>query len=68
MTSDLRDGEEGAIQIGPTDQGMVRFMIATRNGMLELDFPPEEAEEIADELRASAEIARSGKSGGRRKR
>lgn len=68
MTSELRDEEEGAIQIGPTDQGMVRFMISTKNGMLELDFPPEEAEEIADELRASAEIARSGAKGGNRRR
>ena len=49
---DLREEEAGAIRIGPTDQGMVRFIIMTRGGVFELDFPPEEAEDIADELRA----------------
>ncbi len=48
------------IQIGPTDQGMVRIYIEAEGGLeLPLDFDPEEAEEIADELRAAAEAARS---------
>ncbi|MEL6277722.1 MAG: DUF6324 family protein [Pseudomonadota bacterium] len=59
MTTELRDDEEGAIQIGPTDQGMVRLIISTKTGLMELDFPPEEAEEMADELKASAEKTRS---------
>ena len=48
------------IQIGPTDQGMVRIYIEAEGGIeLPLDFDPEEAEEIAEELRAAAEAARS---------
>ena len=46
------------LQIGPTDQGMVRLFIDTGNVEIPLDFEPEEAEEIADELRAAATRAR----------
>lgn len=47
------------IQIGPTDSGMVRIYIEAEGGIeLPLDFDPEEAEEIAEELRAAAEAAR----------
>ena len=43
------------IQIGPTDQGMVRIYIEAEGGIeLPLDFDPDEAEEIAEELRAAA--------------
>ena len=48
------------IQIGPTDQGMVRINIEAEGGIeLPLDFDPEEAEDIAEELRAAAEAARA---------
>jgi hypothetical protein len=48
------------IQIGPTDQGMVRIYIEAEGGIdLPLDFDAEEAEEIAEELRAAAEVARA---------
>jgi hypothetical protein len=48
------------IQIGPTDQGMVRIYVEAEGGVeLPLDFDPEEAEEIAEELRAAAEAARA---------
>lgn len=48
------------IQIGPTDQGMVRIYVEAEGGIeLPLDFDPEEAEDIAEELRAAAEAARS---------
>ncbi len=48
------------IQIGPTDRGMVRIYIEAEGGVeLPLDFDPDEAEEIAEELRAAAEAARS---------
>jgi hypothetical protein len=48
------------IQIGPTDQGMVRIYVEAEGGIeLPLDFDPDEAEEIAEELRAAAEAARS---------
>lgn len=47
------------IQIGPTDVGMVRIYVAAEGGIeLPLDFDPEEAEEIAEELRAAAAVAR----------
>jgi hypothetical protein len=46
------------IQIGPTSLGMVRIYIEAEGLELPLDFEPEEAEEIAEELRAAAEAAR----------
>jgi ArsR family metal-binding transcriptional regulator len=55
------------IQIGPTDTGMVRIYIEAEGGIeLPLDFDPEEAEEIAEELRAAAEAARAMGTGGAR--
>ncbi|EPX86244.1 hypothetical protein ruthe_01055 [Rubellimicrobium thermophilum DSM 16684] len=54
------------LQIGPTTLGMVRIYIEADGGIeLPLDFEPEEALEIAEELRAAAEAARAG---GRRPR
>jgi Family of unknown function (DUF6324) len=47
------------LQIGPTDQGMVRIWVAGEGIDLPLDFEPEEAEEIAEELRAAAARARA---------
>lgn len=47
------------LQIGPTDQGMVRIYVEAEGIDLPLDFDPEEAEEIAEELLAAAEAARS---------
>lgn len=56
------------IQIGPTDLGMVRIYIEADGGIeLPLDFDPEEAEEIAEELLAAAEAARAIGDGGRQK-
>jgi hypothetical protein len=48
------------IQIGPTDQGMVRIYIEAEGGIeLPLDFDADEAEDIAEELRAAADVARA---------
>ncbi len=47
------------LQIGPTSLGMVRIYIEADGVDLPLDFEPEEAEEIAEELRAAAERARA---------
>ena len=52
------------LQIGPTSLGMVRLYIKTETMDLPLDFAPEEAEEIAEELRSAAEKAR-GAGGGK---
>jgi hypothetical protein len=49
------------IQIGPTNLGMVRIYIEAEGVDLPMDFEPEEALEIAEELRAAAEAARSAK-------
>jgi hypothetical protein len=47
------------LQIGPTDLGMVRLYVQGDGIDLPFDFDPEEAEEIAEELRAAAARARS---------
>lgn len=49
------------IQIGPTSMGMVRIYIEGDGVDLPLDFEPEEAEEIAEELRTAAAAARKAK-------
>ena len=53
---------EANLQIGPTDQGMVRLYIETQNIEIPMDFSPEEAEEIASEILAAAKIAGARKS------
>jgi hypothetical protein len=47
------------LQIGPTTLGMVRIYVEGDGVDLPLDFEPEEAEEIAEELRAAAALARN---------
>lgn len=49
---------EANMQIGPTDAGMVRLFIEADGIEIPMDFHPEEAEEIADEIRAAAQAAR----------
>ncbi len=50
--------QEAGLQIGPTDRGMVRVFISTPQIDLPMDFEPDEAVEIAEELMAAAEQAR----------
>lgn len=50
---------EANLQIGPTDHGMVRLFIEANGVEIPMDFEPEEAEEIAEEIRAAAQAARS---------
>jgi hypothetical protein len=47
------------LRVGPTSLGMVRLYIETATLELPLDFEPEEAEEIAEELIRAAEQARA---------
>ncbi|MDA8747386.1 DUF6324 family protein [Litoreibacter sp.] len=47
------------LQIGPTDQGMVRLYVQGDGIDLPFDFDPEEADEIADEIKAAAASARN---------
>ncbi|ARC89503.1 DUF6324 family protein [Rhodovulum sp. MB263] len=46
------------LQIGPTSLGMVRIYIEGEGLEIPMDFDPEEAEDIAEELRAAAAQAR----------
>lgn len=46
------------LQIGPTSLGMVRIYVEAEGLELPLDFEPDEAEEIAEEIRAAAARAR----------
>jgi predicted DNA-binding transcriptional regulator YafY len=48
---------EANMQIGPTDQGMVRIFIESQGVEIPMDFTPEEAEEIAAEILAAAKSA-----------
>ena len=52
---------EANLQIGPTDQGMVRLFIHAPGVEIPMDFEPAEAEEIAEEIRAAAMAARGTK-------
>ncbi|WP_170750568.1 DUF6324 family protein [Ruegeria lacuscaerulensis] len=47
------------LQIGPTDRGMVRLFIEADGVEIPMDFEPDEAEEIAEEIRAAAQAARA---------
>lgn len=47
------------LQIGPTDKGMVRIFVEAENAEIPMDFDPEEADEIAQEIMAAAEQARA---------
>ncbi len=53
---------EANLQIGPTDKGMVRLYIEATGGVeIPMDFSPDEADEIADEIKAAAQAARAAK-------
>lgn len=47
------------LQIGPTSLGMVRIFVEGNGIEVPMDFEPEEAEEIADEIKAAAGHARA---------
>jgi hypothetical protein len=60
MGIDKQSDVSANIQIGPTDQGMVRIYIEADDGTeIPMDFEPDEALDIAEELRAAAEAARA---------
>lgn len=50
---------EANMQIGPTDKGMVRIFIESQGIEVPMDFEPDEADEIAEEIRAAANAARA---------
>ena len=53
---------EANLQIGPTDQGMVRLFIEAGKTEIPMDFDPDEAREIAEEILAAAKLADARKS------
>ena len=48
---------EANLQIGPTDQGMVRIYVFAGQLEIPMDFEPDEAQEIAEEILAAARIS-----------
>ncbi|WP_108257703.1 DUF6324 family protein [Mangrovicoccus ximenensis] len=46
------------LQIGPTSLGMVRIFVAAEGQEISMDFEPDEAEEIAEEILAAADAAK----------
>lgn len=48
---------EANLQIGPTDQGMVRIFISAGGVEIPMDFEPDEATDIAEEIQAAAKAA-----------
>ena len=48
---------EANLQIGPTDAGMVRLFVEAQGVEIPMDFDPDEAEEIAQEIIAAAKVA-----------
>ncbi|WP_084862692.1 DUF6324 family protein [Salibaculum halophilum] len=50
---------EANLQIGPTDAGMVRLFVVSDGLEIPMDFSPEEAEEIAEEITTAARGARA---------
>ena len=46
--------DSATLQIGPTDQGMVRIFVSSDTSEIPMDFSPAEAREIAEELVAAA--------------
>lgn len=61
MGIDTERDIEANMQIGPTDKGMVRLFIEAQGLEIPMDFDPEEADEIAEEIRAAANAARAAK-------
>lgn len=55
---------EANLQIGPTSQGRVRLYVEGGGVQIPMDFEPDEAEEIAEEIRAAAASARAMAAGG----
>ncbi|MEQ9258574.1 MAG: DUF6324 family protein [Roseovarius sp.] len=52
---------EANLQIGPTDRGMVRLFIEADGVEIPMDFEPDEAREIAEEILAAARVAETRK-------
>ncbi|WP_093922220.1 DUF6324 family protein [Sulfitobacter brevis] len=61
MGIDTERDIEANLQIGPTDKGMVRLFVEGKGFEIPMDFTPEEAYEIAEEIMAAAQRVDGGK-------
>ena len=59
MNIDKESDISANLQIGPTSLGMVRIFVEGEGISVPMDFEPEEADEIADEIKAAAGRARA---------
>ncbi|MFK7745968.1 MAG: DUF6324 family protein [Roseobacter sp.] len=59
MGIDTERDIEANLQIGPTDKGMVRIYVEADGVEIPMDFTPDDAQEIADEIVAAASRARA---------
>ena len=57
MSINRQSEQSASLVIGPTDLGMVRIYIEGEGFDLPMDFDPDDAREIAEELLAAAERA-----------
>jgi hypothetical protein len=58
MGIDTESDMEANLQIGPTDKGMVRIYVESAGVEIPMDFTPDDADEIAEEITAAAARAR----------
>lgn len=58
MGIDTERDIEANLQIGPTDKGMVRIYVEADGVEIPMDFAPDDADEIAEEIKAAALRAR----------
>ena len=58
MGIDTERDIEANLRIGPTNVGMVRLFVEAGGTEIPMDFTPDEAEDIAEEIRAAAAGAR----------
>lgn len=59
MGIDKESEFEANLQVGPTSLGMVRIFVEGDGLEVPMDFDPDEADEIADEIKAAADRARA---------
>ena len=57
MGIDTDSNKEANLQIGPTEKGMVRLFVSNNSIEIPMDFEPDEAREIADEILSAAKVA-----------
>ena len=48
---------EASLQSGPSEKGMVRLFVSNSSIEIPMDFEPDEAREIADEILSAAKVA-----------